>query len=454
MLPSKFIYLVGYSFYLGATLLVRPIPLPVVFLVGKFFGWLGFCIMPKRRNLAVSNMTTALRISEKEARELALRHFKMFGANVFSMLKVPSMSDAAIWRHVSFEIGPTIPQEPGGKGWVAVFAHMSNWELLGPLTKLFPQFRFGAIYRKLSNPAVNRHFNKNRSRLGVRLFDRQDEFWDAVAFLESGGVMGVLSDQYAGASGTWMPFFERLTSTSTLAAALAKRIDVPIVPIQISTTGLARWHVRVGEPILEGSSVEATTAIINQDLEKQIKQAPADWLWTHNRWKTPPFGFLFTANRQQTHIPVGFDVSKMTPFRILVRSVNELEEARLAAPAVVAIKRGRPDAHVTILAPEALVSFWQEITEIDDVLSFTDGDSPQEVAARIRSAGIFDAGVLLPENLGAAKEMVLAGVPTPLGSPHRKGLNHWQNPGGVADPPIRGADRYRRIAKAAGAAMP
>jgi len=451
---SKILHLVGYVFYLGASLVARPIPLPAVYWMGRVAGHLGFFLMPMRRRLAVLNMTLALGIPETEARELTLQHFKNLGANVLSMFKVPTMSDAAIWRHVTFEIGPHVPKEPGGKGWVAVFGHSSNWELLGRLTKLFPQYRFGALYRKLSNAAVNRHFNKNRARMGVQLFDRQEEFWDAVAFLESGGVLGVLSDQYAGVSGTWMPFFGRLTSTSTLAAALAHRVDVPVVPIKISTIGWARWHVSIGEPIPRGRSVEITTASINDELEKQIRQSLPDWLWSHNRWKTPPLGFLFSANRQQTHLPEGFHVSKLVPYRILIRSVTEIEEARLAAPSVLAIKRGRLDAHVTILAPEALVSFWQEIREVDNVISFTEGESPHHIAIRIRTAGNFDVGILLPENPDAAKEMVLAGVPIRLGSPRRKGLNHWQNPAGVPDPPIRGAERYRRIANAAGAKVP
>ncbi len=454
MNPVIVLHTVGYAIYLAASLLARPVPLTWVFRIGQAIGLLGFFLLPKRRQLAIANMTMTLGISEREAGELTKRHFKNLGANVLSMLKVPTMSDAAIWRHVTFDVSPDVPGESGGKGWVAVFGHMSNWELLGRFAKLFPHYQFGAIYRKLSNPAVNRHLHQSRARLGVRLFDRQEEFWNAVAFLESGGVLGVLSDQYAGVSGVWMPFFDRLTSTSTLAAALARRVDVPIVPIQISTIGLARWHVAVGHPIPQGPSIEITTATINRTLESQIKQNPADWLWTHNRWKTPTFGFLFTANRQQTHFPADFDSSQLIPYHILIRSVNELEEAPLAVPAVCAIKRGRPDAHVTILCPRTLLRFWQEIREVDEVLAFEDGESAPRVAARVRKAGRFEVGIVLPENPDAAREMALAGVPTRLGSPHRKGWNHWQNPPGVADPPSRGSDRYRRIAKAAGAALP
>ena len=344
----KYLHLAGYAVYLGCIFLARPVPLPAVFLLGKALGAIGYCLLRKRRKLAVSNLRAAFGISDAAARKLARRHFMILGANLLSMLKMATMSDAQIWRRVTFEIAPEIPREAGGKGWVAVLSHMSNWELLGRLSKLFPQYRFAAIYQKLRNARVNRHFNESRARLGVTLFDRKEGFWNAVSFLESGGVLGVLADQYAGIAGTWMPFFGRLTSTSTLAAALAHRVGVELVPVAINTTGLARWHVAVGHPLPKGGSPETATAAVNSELERQIAASPADWLWSHDRWKTPRFGFLLSASNRRILFPPGFDPSKLLPYRILVRSVDDPAEAALCLPAVRAIKHGRPDAHVTV----------------------------------------------------------------------------------------------------------
>ena len=89
------------------------------------------------------------------------------GANVLSMLKIAGMSDAAIGRHITLEIAPEIPQGTNPKGWVGVLSHMGNWEIVGRLTKLFPQFRFGAIYQQLANGHVNRHLTETRARMGV-----------------------------------------------------------------------------------------------------------------------------------------------------------------------------------------------------------------------------------------------------------------------------------------------
>ena len=449
----KLLHLAGYAVYLGGIALARLVPLTLVFLLGKSLGALAYYLLRKRRLLAESNMRAALGISGAEARRLARRHFMVLGANLLSMLKIPTMSDARIWRHVTFDIVPKISDAAEGKGWVAVLSHMSNWELLGRLTKLFPQYRFGAIYQKLANGHVNRHFNNNRARMGVTLFDRREEFWSSVAFLESGGVVGVLADQYAGVSGTWMPFFGRLTSTSTLAAAMAHRVGVELVPVTINTTGVARWHVSVGNPLAKGTTPEIATAAINRELETQIIASPADWLWSHDRWKTPRFGFLLTVSQRRVFFPPGFNRSKLAPFRILVRSVDDPAEAEITVPAVRAIRRGRPDAHVTVVACERLAEFWKAVEEADEVVSFLPGETARAVARKIAAAGRFDAGILLPAARRAAVEMFLAGVPRRLGPPNRFLLNTWWNPPGMHDPDAAGAERYHRIAGTAGAAM-
>jgi hypothetical protein len=195
------------------------------------------------------------------------------------------------------------------------------------------------------------------------------------------------------------------------------------------------------------------TAAINDELERQISQSPADWLWVHNRWKTPAFGFLLAGSGRRVFFPPAFNRSRLKPYRLLVRSVDDPEEAKLAVPAVQAVKRGRPDARVTILAPEALADFWRAIAGVDEVITFRPEESPRSRAKKISSAGRFDVGILLPEAREAAWEMALAGVPRRLGAPRRAFLNYWGNPPGQSDPPSSGEERYRRIVNAAGAAF-
>ena len=70
----------------------------------------------------------------------------------------------------------------------------------------------------------------------------------------------------------------------------------------------------------------------------------------------------------------------MKPFRILIRGTNWLGDSVISVPAVRAIKRGRPDAHVTVAAPEKLAAVWKLVPEVDEVLAL-----PARFAARHRA---------------------------------------------------------------------
>lgn len=450
----KILHLVGYSIYLFCTAVARLFPLTFVFFAGRCLGAAGCVLLRNRRRLAVTNLMLALDKTEEEARVLVREHFKNLGANMLSALKLATMSDAQILKRVTIDIPPEIyrlQKEQPQKGWVAMISHMGNWELLSHLSPLFPQYKYGAVYQKLANHYVDRHFKESRARSGVTLFDRREGYWKCLTFLREGGSVGVLVDQYAGMPGTWMPFFRRLTSTSPLAATMAIRTDVSVVPIAVYTTGLARWRFTVSLPLEKEDDVEKLTAKINRELERQIAASPADWLWSHNRWKTPRWVFLFTLAKQRVYFPPGFNRGTLIPYRILVRSVDDLEEAKISLRAVQAIKRGRPDLHLTMVAGGAAADFWKTVAEVDEVIVAGPGESVWAVAKKIKNAGRFDVGILLAPMRRVALEAYLGGVPYRIGAPRRFLLNNWENPPGRSDPPERGAERYRRIAEAAGA---
>lgn len=281
------LYLIVYGFYRAALEMFRLIPVTLVFIIGLCLGALGFAVLGKRRRLAVSNIMMALGKSRRFALGLAFRHFALLGANLLCTAKAYTMSDDALRRRTMIAIAPEIPEKPSSSGWVAMLSHSGNWELLARLSAFFPQYRYGAVYQPLANSLVDRHFRKVRTSAGISLFNRREGFWKPLAFLENGGVLGILCDQNAGVTGTFLPFFGKATSTSMLAATLALRTDTPVVPISVTTSGLARWHVSVGHPIEKGSSPAEMTAFINRRLEQQITVSPADWLWSHNRWKIP-----------------------------------------------------------------------------------------------------------------------------------------------------------------------
>jgi heptosyltransferase-2 len=274
--------------------------------------------------------------------------------------------------------------------------------------------RFGTVYQALRNPHLDELINRDRRRLGVETFDRKKGFQAALALLRAPGSVGVLVDQSAGHGGIWMPFFNRLCSTSPLAATLAIRTNAAVIPSAVYTSGFAKWRVVFEEEVpYDPANPEQLTADINAVLERQIRQSPADWFWVHNRWKTPWPHLLIGKQKRGTYLPPGTNGSQLFPYRFLVRSPNWLGDAVMSQNTVRAFKDGRPDARLSVPTPAKLEAFWKSISEVDEVIPFAEAESVLAIAGRLR--GRFDAAILLPNSFRSAAEAWLPAIPRRVG---------------------------------------
>lgn len=102
------------------------------------------------------------------------------------------------------------------------------------------------------------------------------------------------------------------------------------------------------------------------------------------------------------------------PERILVRGVNWLGDAVMTTPALQRLREARPDAHITLLAPQKLAAIWQSFTGIDALVTFAPNDGAWKVGRQLRREK-FDLGLVLPNSPRSALELWLAGVPQRIG---------------------------------------
>jgi heptosyltransferase II len=122
-------------------------------------------------------------------------------------------------------------------------------------------------------------------------------------------------------------------------------------------------------------------------------------------------------------------------------------------PAVRAIKAGRPDAHITIAAPEKIAPVWKLVPDIDEVLPLKPG-SFFSVVRTIRRQAPFDVAILFPNSLRTALEVWCARIPRRVG--FRGHHRHWLLNQIVTEEPRLGpiqhqVYRYLRLASEIGA---
>jgi heptosyltransferase-2 len=449
---------VVYLLYRAGSAVVAALPLPFLFAFGQFLGVCAWMFSGKYRRLATRNLEIAFanEKSPRELRQLVRRHFRRLGANLLCSAKLTQMPPDKILEYVDVENIESMAREfRAGVPVVLVLSHLGTWEVFAQLMPKFVGFvRNASVYQGLGNRFIDEHVRRTRSQTGLELFDRHDGFEPVIDLLRSGGGVGVLSDQHAGDHGVWTPFFGRLASTSPLPALLAKRTRAALIAAGVYTTGPARWRMVFTERFDQtGASIAVLTSKINQVIEQQIRRAPEDWFWVHNRWKTPEPNFLLAHYKRGIYLPPGISARDLKPCRILIRSSNWLGDAVMSVPAVRAIKSGRPDVHVTIAAPEKIAPMWKLISEVDAIIPLPNV-SFLPVVRLLKRQMRFDIAILFPNSLRVALESWLSGIPRRVG--YRGHCRSWlvnqivrepRKPG----PPEHHSLRFLRVARECGA---
>lgn len=452
---------VVYLLYRVGLAVVAALPLPFLFAFGEFLGICVCIFSGKYRRLATRNLEIAFsnEMSPRELRELVRRHFKRLGANLLCSAKLTQMPPEKILDHVEVENIEAMAREfRAGVPVVLILSHLGTWEVFAQLMPKFVGFvRNSSVYQGLGNRFIDEHVRRTRSQTGLELFDRHDGFEPVIDLLRSGGGVGVLSDQHAGDHGVWTPFFGRLASSSPLPALLAKRTRAALIAAGVYTTGRARWRMVFTERFDQtGASVGLLTSKINQVIEHQIRRAPEDWFWVHNRWKTPEPNFLLAHYKRGIYLPPGISARDLKPFRILIRSSNWLGDAVMSVPAVRAIKNGRPDVHVTIISPDKIAPMWKLIPEVDAIIPLPDA-SLVSVVRLLKQHTPFDVAILFPNSLRVALEAWLSAIPRRVG--YRGHCRSWfvnqivREPRKLG-PPEHHSLRFLRIARESGAEIP
>ena len=449
-----------YLLYRSGSAIASALPLPVLFVFGEFLGFCAWIVSGKYRRLAQRNVAIAFG-NEKSPRELGClvrSHFQRLGANLLCSIKLTAMPMEKMATRIEAQNLDFIHRElRAGRPVVLILSHLATWELFAHiLPKYIGYVRNSTIYQRLGNRFIDEHVRRVRGRAGVEMFDRKEGFDKAIKLLRDGGAIGILSDQHAGDHGVWVPFFGRLASTSPLPALLAKRTGAALIGVAIYTDGRARWRIAIS-PALENKeeSVGSLSAKINQVIEQQIRRAPEDWFWVHNRWKTPRPNFLLARYKRGIYLPFGVSAQNLKPFRILIRSSNWLGDAVMSVPAVRAIKAGRPDAHITVAAASKIVSMWKLIPEVSEIVPLPNKSLLATVRS-IRRQSHFDVAILFPNSLRTALETWLSEIPRRVG--YRGHFRSWllnqiiyerERPGPIE----HHVDRYLRVARELGVSV-
>jgi KDO2-lipid IV(A) lauroyltransferase len=259
--------------------------------LGRGVGWLALRLMATRRRAARVNL--ALCFPERDAawRERLLRDsFDALGVGVFEFARAWWGSLGPIRGRVHLEgLEHLQALRAQGRGALLVSGHFTTLEMCGRL--LCQHVPLAGMYRRYRNPVTEWAVKAGRLRYAEAMFANED-VRGALRHLKRGGFLWYAPDQdMRGKDTVFVPFFGMPAATITATHEFARITGCAVVPYFHRREG-GRYVLRIAPPLEDfpSADVAADTARVNAAIEQMVREAPAQYLWIHRRFKRQPGG--------------------------------------------------------------------------------------------------------------------------------------------------------------------
>jgi Kdo2-lipid IVA lauroyltransferase/acyltransferase len=268
------------------------LPFPLLYVKSWFLRFLLEKVFTYRKAVITENLKNSFPNKSDAERASVLHDFYGYLADmVVETAKLNRMSKKHVLERVTFSNLELLkPYESNGRNVIIMMGHSGNWEWANAATELSFNFKILPVYRRLSSPAFEHFYYSLRSKFGsLPVMDRN-------AFVEiqkapKPHAVAMLTDQTPSKmKGWWATFLNQPTAFFRGSEILAKRLKYDVLFAQVRRTEQQGYYsIYFERPELNWQEKEhGLTLAFASFLEKEIKLDPANWLWSHRRWKHEP----------------------------------------------------------------------------------------------------------------------------------------------------------------------
>jgi KDO2-lipid IV(A) lauroyltransferase len=267
------------------------VPLSVWYPIARFLAFMAWKVIPYRRHVVLANLKASFPEWDDAARELVIRdYYRGFADMLVEVMRSLRLTPAELVRRVTLTNPELVRGEVArGRPVLLVAAHQANWEwmLLGLSAQL--GLPVDAAYKPLVDNWAEIEMRKLRSRFGARLIPAQELLGDIIRQRHAPRAIAMVADQEPVTSERkqWVRFLNRDTAFFLGPEEITRATKYASFFLRLKR--VARGHYEVtfvplaaaGETLASGEFTERYARLV----EEQIREAPADWPWSHKRWK-------------------------------------------------------------------------------------------------------------------------------------------------------------------------
>lgn len=266
------------------------LPFKILYLLSDLVCYIIRDLISYRKKTVLENLRYAFPDkTEKEIKEISDNFYSYFSDFILETIKLYSISAETLKKRMYYNDKTILEHHyKNGQSVIFVLGHLGNWEWACPGAGLGSPYIFQAIYKRLLNPYFDKLVFKLRSRLGGELLEMRTA--PRAMLMDKDRVTSTAfpmdqrpPPEYA----YWTTFMNRDAGFFMGPEKIARKMGHAVIYARIERVKRGFYKMHLNEitdnagRMKEGEVIEAFV----RQLEKDIKEAPELYLWSHKRWK-------------------------------------------------------------------------------------------------------------------------------------------------------------------------
>ena len=279
-----------YYIVYGLLRLLSFLPMPVLYLLSDFAYFVIYYVVGYRKEVVMNNLLIAFPEKTEEARKAIMKAFyRNFCDTFLEMIKMFSWSTEEIKKRFTCNIDVLNDFVGTDQNVLIVSGHYFNWEManlgLGALSKM----PFVVVYMPIRSKAMEKIMFDLRRKTGVILVPATDFQNKVKDHTKNQHALILVGDQSPGnpTKGYWTNFFNKPAPFPRGPEMGARRNNNAVIYANFYKVKRGYYNCEF-ELLTENASGykegEITRQIVDK-IENSIRQRPANYLWSHRRWK-------------------------------------------------------------------------------------------------------------------------------------------------------------------------
>jgi len=279
-----------YYFIYGFFYLFSLLPWRVLYLISDAAFPILYHVAKYRRDVVYKNLLTAFpEKSEAERKKIEKEFYQLFLDNFIEVIKLLFINGKQIEKRFSGDVDVMNNLKGKVPNVTIISAHFFNWEFVNLAVSRKTKFTLLTVYKPVDSKPFDRLMMQMRSRFGAKLIPSTNFTRAYIPYARTEHALGLVADQSPGDMRYcyWLPFFGKLTAFVKGPEKMSKTNNAGVVFLHFYRVKRGYYKMEFTLVTTDPNSYKDghLTRELVRITENSIRNHPANYLWSHRRWK-------------------------------------------------------------------------------------------------------------------------------------------------------------------------